>query len=74
MDLRPLNPYYRQPAQAVAGGAGVSGRRKAGKGYRYPYTWQAPVTDRTREDVEHARQILSLDWKDMDDGDRKSVV
>lgn len=73
MDLRPLNPYYRQPAQAVAG-TGVSGRRKAGKGYSYPYTWQEPVTDRTQEDVEHARQVLSLDWADMDDRQREEYL
>lgn len=69
MDLRPLNPYYRQPLQAVSG-TGTSGRKKGKRLYIYPYTWQEPVTDRTQEDVEHARQILALDWADMNDGQK----
>lgn len=60
MDLRPLNPYYRQ-ARAP------SGRKKNRQAYNYPYTWQEPVMDRTQEDVEHARRILSLDWEEMED-------
>ena len=65
MDLRPLNPYYRKNAVRTP-----AGRKKSRQGYSYPYAWQEPVTDRTREDVEHARQLLSLGWKDMNDAQR----
>ena len=65
MNLRPLNPYYRRTAPSAA--RAFSGRKMNRQEYSYPYVWQKPVTDRSQEDVDHARQILSMDWEGMED-------
>lgn len=67
MNLRPLNPYYRQTTPPAA--RATSGR-KMSRQDNYPYAWQEPVTDRTLEDVEHARRLLSLDWGNMEDAQK----
>lgn len=71
MDLRPLNPYYRENVPSVGA---EPGRKKARQVYSYPYIWQTPVTDRTQEDVEHAKQILALDWTDMDAAQKEEYL
>lgn len=59
MDLRPINPYYKQPHRMARV------RRKAASGYRYPYTWEPPVTDRTQTDVNYAKELIAIGWNNM---------
>lgn len=61
MDLRPINPYYRQ---AVTYSSRLRLRALLAT-YSYPYTWQEPVTDRTQSDAEHARELLTVPWSEM---------
>lgn len=69
MDLRPLNPYYRRTVRKSAGM-----RRKAvsmsSVEYTYPYTWIAPVTDRTQADVDRAKALISKGWINMTDEEK----
>ncbi|MCM1190778.1 MAG: hypothetical protein NC541_16000 [bacterium] len=63
MDLRPVNPYYRQFKPAA-----TSRRRAAPAGsgnYYYPYVWIEPVTDRSAADVERARSLCNTGWETM---------
>ena len=59
MDLRPINPYYKQPQRMARV------RRKAVSGYSYPYTWEPPVTDRTQADVNYAKELIVIGWNNM---------
>lgn len=59
MDLRPINPYYKQPQRMARV------RRKAVSGYSYPYTWEPPVTDRTQADVNYAKELIAIGWNNM---------
>lgn len=60
MDLRPINPYYRKQPQKR-----MRTRLRASSGYSYPYIWIPPVTDRTQEDVEHARDLIAAGWENL---------
>ncbi|MED9903584.1 MAG: hypothetical protein UFG06_05310 [Lachnospiraceae bacterium] len=60
MDLRPINPYYRQGAQK-----GSRRLLRALETYTYPYTWTEPVTDRTQADVDRAKALIATDWQGM---------
>lgn len=71
MDLRPINPYYRKTEKERSP---VRSARKRAANYSYPYNWIEPVTDRTPADVDHARQVLALDWADMDAGQREEYL
>lgn len=31
-----------------------------------PYVWQEPITDRTQNDVERAKELLGITWPEMD--------
>lgn len=62
MDLRPINPYYKQAVKIVRT---VRLRLKAATGYSYPYSWESPVTDRTQEDVVYALELIASGWNNM---------
>ena len=66
MDLRPINPYYKKNIRKI-----TSKRRAAAVGYSYPYTWITPVTDRTQEDVDRVRALISKGWGSMTDEEKE---
>lgn len=66
MDLRPINPYYKKNIRKS-----ISKQRAAVAGYSYPYTWITPVTDRTQEDVERARALISKGRGNMTDAEKE---
>ena len=61
MDLRPINPYYRQTVAKMRAWSLL----RSATTYSYPYTWIEPVTDRSAEDVAYAKMLGSMSWKDM---------
>lgn len=64
MDLRPINPYYRQTVAKKRTWA-LLRAAPAATTYTYPYTWIEPVTDRSAEDVAYAKKLGSMSWNEM---------
>lgn len=65
MDLRPINPYYRQQLTAAPMVMGLTMADPAANEYSYPYSWIIPVTDRTQADVDHAKELTAIGWRGM---------
>ncbi|MBE5867994.1 MAG: hypothetical protein E7293_03425 [Lachnospiraceae bacterium] len=63
MDLRPINPYYKQKMTTFSVRS-LRGPADAG-GYSYPYDWILPVIDRSQADVDYAKVLLALQWDAM---------
>ena len=63
MDLRPINPYYKQ---AAGGGSSKTQRvMLKSSAYTYLYTWILPVTDRTQADIERAAFLCTCSWQEL---------
>lgn len=71
MDLRPINPYYRQVQTARK----YMLRMFASDGiYSYPYVWQQPVVDRSETDVICAKELLAKSWAEMTTEQREEYL
>lgn len=53
MNLKPINPFYKKRKPVARKKV-----RSAVSTYSYPYDWIEPVTDRTQEDVDHAKELI----------------
>lgn len=67
MDLRPINPFYRKKSTRRKVRAAVST-------YSYPYDWIVPVTDRTQADVDHARDLITAGWQNLNTDQRAECL
>lgn len=73
MDLRPVNPYYRQQ-MPVMRTMSLLRTASVSADYYYPYTWINPVTDRTQEDVDHAKELNALGWQGMNQEQKREYL
>lgn len=71
MDLRPINPYYRQKSVLRARALSKAASATA---YTYPYIWIEPVTDRTQVDVERAEELIGIGWQAMTKGQQQEYL
>lgn len=65
MDLRPVNPYYKQNILVPQ-----TDTYRLAEPYTYPYAWIEPVTDRKQEDVEELKELSALEWNHMTDAQK----
>lgn len=47
--------------------------RSAVSTYSYPYNWVEPVTDRTQEDVDHAKELIA-GWHSLTEGQKAEYL
>lgn len=67
MNLKPINPYYRQVVSPLA-------RTYSLRNTAYPYTWIEPVTDRTQADVDYAKMLLSKSWEEFTTEEKEAYL
>lgn len=67
MNLKPINPYYRQIVNPRA-------RTYSLNNSTYPYTWIELVTDRTQADVDYAKTLLSKSWAEFTQQEKEAYL
>ena len=73
MDLRPINPYYRQTVVRKRTWA-LLRAAPATTTYSYPYTWIEPVTDRSAEDAAYAKKLGRMSWDSMSEEQKEEYI